>query len=182
VSNQSYFANYFSVISSRLGEVDSYLLEEGAQMIASAADRGGKIIAVGNGGSAAMASHVSVDFTKAARVRSINYNEADLITCFANDYGYEHWVEEAMKAYADPIDLAILISSSGTSKNIINGAKAAKSIGLEVLTFSGFSSGNPLRALGDINYWVESDSFNVIEMTHHIWLVAMVDYLVEKLR
>ena len=152
------------------------------QLLLDVKKRNNKVIIAGNGGSAAMASHVSVDFTKAARVRSINYNEADLITCFANDYGYEHWVEEAMKAYADPIDLAILISSSGTSKNIINGAKAAKSIGLEVLTFSGFSSGNPLRALGDINYWVESDSFNVIEMTHHIWLVAMVDYLVEKLR
>ena len=136
MSNQSFFGSYFSVISSRLSQIDSSLLEEGAHMIASAGDRGGKIIVVGNGGSAAMASHVSVDFTKAARIRAINYNEADLITCFANDYGYEHWVEEAMNAYADPIDLAILISSSGTSKNIINGAKVAKSMGVEVLTFS----------------------------------------------
>ena len=107
MSNQSYFANYFSVISSRLGEIDSSLLEQGAQMIASAADRGGKIIVVGNGGSAAMASHVSVDFTKAARVRSINYNEADLITCFANDYGFENWISKAMELYSDKDDLLI---------------------------------------------------------------------------
>ena len=61
----------------------------------------GKVIIVGNGGSAAMASHVSVDFTKAAQLRSINFNEADLITCFGNDYGYENWVAKALEAYAD---------------------------------------------------------------------------------
>ena len=56
---------------------------------------GKKVIIAGNGGSAAMASHVAVDFTKAAGIRAINFNEADLITCFSNDYGYEHWVAQA---------------------------------------------------------------------------------------
>ena len=49
-----------------------------------------KIMIFGNGGSAAIASHVSVDLTKNANVRSVNFNEADLITCFSNDYGYEN--------------------------------------------------------------------------------------------
>ena len=53
-----------------------------------------KIIIVGNGGSAAIASHFSVDMTKNGGVRCINFNESDLLTCFANDYGYENWVKE----------------------------------------------------------------------------------------
>jgi len=61
----------------------------------------GKIIIVGNGGSAAIASHCSVDLTKAAGIKAINFNEADLITCFANDYGYEHWVEKAIEHYGE---------------------------------------------------------------------------------
>ena len=64
----------------------------------------GKVILVGNGGSAAIASHISVDLTKACSIRSVNFNEPDLITCFANDYGYENWVKEALKIYADKND------------------------------------------------------------------------------
>ena len=85
-----------------------------------------KIMIFGNGGSAAIASHVSVDLTKNANVRCVNYNEADLITCFSNDYGYERWVEKAIDFYADSKDTIILISSSGKSKNMINACKTAK--------------------------------------------------------
>ena len=138
-----------------------------------------KIIVVGNGGSAAMASHVAVDFTKAAGIRAINFNEADLITCFANDYGYERWVEKAFEAYADPRDLVILISSSGKSPNMLNGARQAKAMDLSLVTVSGFSADNPVRKLGDLNLWVDSTAYNIVEMTHHVWLVAIIDYLIE---
>ena len=53
-----------------------------------------KVIISGNGGSAAIASHVAVDLTKQGGIRTINFNEPDLITCFANDYGYEHWLSK----------------------------------------------------------------------------------------
>ena len=53
-----------------------------------------KVILIGNGGSAAMASHLSVDLTKACNIRAINFNEADLITCFSNDFGYEKWMQK----------------------------------------------------------------------------------------
>ena len=79
-----------------------------------------KIMIFGNGGSAAIASHVSVDLTKNAHVRCSNYNEADLITCFANDFGYENWVKKSLEIYADPLDLLVLISCSGNSKNLVN--------------------------------------------------------------
>ena len=176
----NYFNEYFETIKQKLLSVDSKILEQASSMILETNQIKKKIIIVGNGGSAAMASHVAVDFTKAANIRAVNFNEADLITCFSNDFGYEHWVAEALEAYADPNDLAILISSSGKSQNILNAAIKAKKMEIAVITLSGFSSENPLRVLGDLNLWVDSSEYNIVEMTHHIWLVAIVDYLIDK--
>jgi D-sedoheptulose 7-phosphate isomerase len=174
-----YFTNYFETISQSLKSIDPAQFDLAADMVWLAHQSSKKIILVGNGGSAAMASYVAVDFTKAAGIRAINFNEADLITCFANDYGYKYWVVEALDAYADPGDLAILISSSGKSQNILNAAEKAKNMGLSVITVSGFLQDNPLRKLGDLNLWVDSTEYNIVEMTHHVWLVAIIDYLIE---
>ena len=140
--------------------------------------RAGKIIVVGNGGSAAIAGHVAVDLTKAAGMRAINFNDAALLTCFGNDYGYEYWVEEAINAYADPEDLIILISSSGRSENMINAAQRADELGINVVTLTGFDEANPLRAFGKVGLWCDSSHYNVVENAHQIWLLAVVDYLI----
>ena len=169
MKRKQYFSNYFKTIYQSLESIDSTLLEQAAAMLWETHQSNKKIIILGNGGSAAMSSHVAVDFTKAASIRAINFNEADLITCFANDYGYEHWVAKALEAYSDSGDMAILISSSGKSQNILNGAKKAKNLGLSVITVSGFLFDNPLRKLGDLNLWVDSTEYNIVEMTHHVW-------------
>ena len=138
-----------------------------------------KVLIFGNGGSAAMASHFSVDLTKNAGLRCVNFNEADLITCFANDYGFEHWVEKAVDFYGDKGDLLIVISSSGSSENMLNGVKAARNGNFKaVVTFSGFAENNPLRQLGDINLWVDSRAYNFVENIHQIWLLAIVDLII----
>lgn len=175
----NFFPSYFATIASATDSVDCALLGDAAEIIWQAKANGRKIIFVGNGGSAAMASHLSVDLTKAAGIRAINFNEADLLTCFANDYGYEHWVARALEAYADKSDVVVLISSSGKSPNIINGVAQARKMGLSVITLSGFNSDNRLRALGDVNFWCDSDAYNVVEMTHHVWLLAIVDYIIQ---
>ena len=176
---KDYFVQYFDNIDKGLRSIDSEQLQKASSMVRRAHQSSKKIIIVGNGGSAAMASHVTVDLTKTAGIRAINFNEADLLTCFSNDYGYKHWVAKALEFYADKGDLLVLISSSGKSQNIINGANKAKAMGLELVTFSGFSDKNPLRQLGKLNLWVDSTSYNIIEMTHHIWLLGIVDYLIE---
>ena len=138
-----------------------------------------KVLIFGNGGSAAISSHFSVDLTKNAGLRCINCNEADLITCFANDYGFERWVEKAVDFYGDEGDLLIVISSSGSSKNMLNGVKAARKGKFKaVVTLSGFSKDNPLRKLGDINLWVNSKAYNFVENIHQIWLLAIVDLII----
>jgi len=175
----SFFEKYLAEVNRHIRDVDAQLLQAAVEKFKKTHQKGRKLIFVGNGGSAAIASHVAVDLTKTAGVRAINFNEADLLTCFANDYGYEHWVERALGFYADKGDLAVMISSSGKSKNILLGAAKAKKMGLDVITFSGFKKDNPLRRMGSINFWVDSKSYNFVEMAHHVWLLAIVDKIVE---
>ncbi len=173
------FKEYFRKMADAVVEVDEELLGRVVSMLRAIVPIGGKVILAGNGASAAIASHVAVDLTKTSGVRAINFNEADLITCFANDYGYEHWVEKALDFYADPKDVVILISSSGMSPNIVNAALRAKSQGLPVITFSGFRENNELRKLGDVNFWVDSSEYNIVETIHQAWLLAVVDKIKE---
>jgi len=141
----------------------------------------GKVIIFGNGGSAAIASHVSVDLTKNAKIRSVNFNEADLITCFANDYGFERWIEKAIDFYADSKDILILISSSGKSPNMLNASKAARSKKIsKVITFTGHEENNPLSQLGDLNFWANSKAYNFVENIHQVWLLTIVDLIIGK--
>ena len=156
-------------------------LEQVKDVLVSASKKGNKSIIVGNGGSAAIASHFSVDLTKNAKIRCINFNESDLITCFSNDYGYEHWIEKAVEFYGDEGDVFIGISSSGSSDNILNGCRAAREKKFsKVITLSGMNSENPLRKLGDINLWVDSKAYNHIENIHQFWLLAIVDVIIGK--
>ncbi|MDO8527414.1 MAG: SIS domain-containing protein [Deltaproteobacteria bacterium] len=142
--------------------------------------QGKKIIFIGNGGSAAMASHCAVDFTKNAGVRCINFNEADLITCFANDFGYEKCFQKALEFYADAGDVVVLVSSSGKSANILRAGEYAKEAGLTLVTLTGFGADSPLAALGNINLSLNSRAYNVIEMVHQIWLLAICDLIIGK--
>lgn len=171
-----YISPYTSKISQLLEKFKDEQLEHAADLVARSIEKGGKIIISGNGGSAAMASHVSVDFLKAAQIRCMNFNEADLITCFANDFGYENWTKAALESYLDPNDLVILISSSGTSRNIINAAEYCVSTNVDLITLTGFAFNNPVSQLGHVNIWCDSKIYNYVEMAHHIWLVALVDY------
>ncbi len=140
----------------------------------------GKILIFGNGGSSAIASHVSVDLTKNARIRTVNFNEADLITCFSNDYGYERWVEKSVDFYADKNDALILISSSGKSENMLNACKAAKRKKIKVISLTGHTKKNPLSKITDISLWVNSKAYNFVENTHQIWLLTICDLIIGK--
>lgn len=139
---------------------------------------GKKVVFAGNGGSAAVAAHCAVDLTKNAGVRCVNFNEADLITCLANDYGYECWLEKALELYADRGDAAIFISSSGESPNVLRAADHARRGGLTVVTFTGFRPENRLRQKGKLNFWVDSRAYNVVETTHQAWLLAVCDLII----
>ena len=141
--------------------------------------KGKKILVFGNGGSAAIASHFTVDLTKNARVRATNYNEADLITCLSNDYGYDQWVSRAIELYMDKGDLIFFISSSGVSKNMVNAVKIAKKKkARKIISFTGFNINNPLKKKSDLAFWVNSRAYNHVENVHQIWLLSLVDLII----
>ena len=173
----NYISNYLTKISNLLIDFHQEDFLKITQILREIKRNKKKVILVGNGGSAAMASHVSVDLTKMCKIRAIKFNEAGLLTCFSNDYGYENWVQKALSFHADKGDLLICISSSGESHNIVNGAKFAKKIGCKVITLTGFNKKNKVKKLGNVNLWLNSKNYNLIEMTHHIWLLSIVDFI-----
>lgn len=139
-----------------------------------------KLMFAGNGASASIASHGAVDFTKQAKVRGIDFNEPNLITAFSNDFGFQNYMAKAVEHYADDGDAVVLISVSGRSPNAVEAARYAKSRKLPVVSFTGTSPDNPLRALSDIEFFIESRAYNVVECTHMIWLTTVVDMVVGK--
>ena len=141
----SYLKQYNKSIYELINNVNANLIEQSVQLIQRSIHNKSKVYIVGNGGSASIASHVSVDFAKVARIPSSTFNNSNLITCFANDYGHENWVKEAIKAYCFNNDLLILISSSGKSLNILNAANYCKDSNIDLITLSGFNKDNELN-------------------------------------
>jgi D-sedoheptulose 7-phosphate isomerase len=142
--------------------------------------RGSKTIIVGNGGSSAIASHLAIDFAKNAKIPVICFGDAAQITCLANDYGYENWLMAAIRMNGKEGDALVAISSSGKSPNILNGVAAARELGMSVVTLSGFTAENPLRKLGDINFWIDSKAYNIVETAHQFWLMSVIDLIIGK--
>jgi D-sedoheptulose 7-phosphate isomerase len=142
--------------------------------------RNGKVIFVGNGGSAGISSHLAIDLSKNAKVPAICFGDASMITCLANDYGYEMWIAHALRLNAGSNDCLVAISSSGKSKNILNAVAKARELGLSIVTLSGMTADNPLRTTGDVNFWVDDHSYNVIETAHQFWLMSVIDLIIGK--
>jgi len=174
------FRDFFEDIASLSRGVDTDQLIQIANIIDDVSRGGGRLFLFGNGGSYAIASHLSVDFSNAAGVRVGFANDPSMITCFSNDYGYENWVARAISETATSKDIVILISSSGSSQNMVNAGNLCRKRAIALVTFSGFSANNDLRQLGDWNLWVDSRIYNVVENVHTIWLTSIVDYLKAK--
>ena len=130
---------------------------------------------IGNGGSAAVASHALVDFVNVAKIKAQVLHDSSLITCMANDFGYENAYSRVLAQFIKPNDMLIAISSSGKSVNICNAAKIAKECGAAVITYSGFNADNPLRKIGDYNFWLASDDYGYVEVGHQFMLHNLSD-------
>lgn len=141
--------------------------------------RTNKIIFIGNGGSASIASHISTDFLKNAKIPAMAFNDSSLITCISNDLGYEHVFDKPLEMLAQRNDILFSISSSGSSKSILNAAQKAGKLGCLLVTLSGFDKVNPLRKLGDINFYVPSFSYGFVEITHLAISHCIVDGIIE---
>ena len=172
----------FSVMEIRTFAGETLSLDRGGKaaldLIRQAKKSKASTFVVGNGGSAAIASHMQNDLCKAVRMRSLVFTEQSLLTALANDDGYQTAYETLMKLWAEPNDLLIAISSSGRSENILRAAAAARAAGGHIITMSGFAADNPLRHLGDVNFYIPSDSYGHVELAH----AALSQFLTDALK
>lgn len=154
-------------------------IDEGAdravRMMLSVQAASRKVMLTGNGGSAAIASHVQSDLCKAVGVRALVFTEQPLLMALSNDLGYEHVFEQPVQLWAEPDDLLVCISSSGESENILRAAQASSKAGCRVITLSGFNPDNPLRKMGDLNFYVASDVYGYVESAHAALTHFMTD-------
>ena len=137
----------------------------------------GKIFFLGNGGSNSISGHMMEDYGKMLRKRTLSFSDPSLITCYANDYGYEHAMAEYVKLHADAGDLLIVISSSGKSPNILNAVAEFQNIGGKVITLSGFGADNPLRTKGNVNFYCDASNYGLVECFHQVILHMVLDRL-----
>lgn len=146
------------------------------ELLKNSLDRGGIVYVIGNGGSAGIASHFSTDLIKSLQIPSSTLFDSNLMTCLSNDYGYDKVFSYPLEHLLKPEDLLVAISSSGKSPNIIQAAEVAVKKGAPLITLSGFSNQNPLRKLGNLNYWVDRSDYGLVEMTHFFLLHTIIDY------
>lgn len=127
---------------------------------------GGKLMFVGNGGSASIASHMGIDFSKNGGIRALAFNDPMYLTCLGNDFGYEDVFGFQVQQHAEARDALVAISSSGRSRNIHNAVAAAKAREARVVTMSGFQDDNPLRTMGNLNFFVPAGDYGYVELLH----------------
>ena len=157
-------------ISVRDRQGNTLALDEGmdraVKMILDVAEKSGKVLLIGNGGSSAIVSHMQSDLGKGAGVKALVFNEAPLLTAFSNDIGYKYAFGLMTELFAQEGDLLLSISSSGQSPNILRAVNQALDSGCSTITLSGFKPDNPLRSLGDINFYVPADRYGYVEISH----------------
>lgn len=134
-----------------------------------------KIMVIGNGGSAGIAMHALADYANTGEFRTVDLYNPALLTCMSNDYGYENVFVKPIEMFAEAGDMLFAISSSGESPNIVKAAKAAKACGCIVATFSGFEANNPLRRIGELNFYTPSTHYGFVELAHQTIIHCILD-------
>lgn len=146
-------------------------IEIAAQICISSLNKAGKILIIGNGGSAADAQHIAAELvgrykTERKGLSAIALTtDSSAITSIANDYGYHRVFDRQVEALANKEDVLIAISTGGTSENIINAIKKANDIGCNTIGLSG-KSGGVFSNLCDLNLIVASEDTPRIQEMH----------------
>jgi D-sedoheptulose 7-phosphate isomerase len=134
-----------------------------------------RLFFIGNGGSAAIASHLATDAQKNGRFPTFGPGDCSLMSCYGNDYGFDHVYSEQIERHGQLGDVLFAISSSGMSENILRAVDCAKKKMMNVVTLSGFGEGNFLRSKGQVNFYVPSNEYGTVEISHLAILHSILD-------
>jgi D-sedoheptulose 7-phosphate isomerase len=184
--------DYINGLKNVLDRLPWEVVDQILKIVEEVHQRRGQIFVIGNGGSAATASHMMNDLNKGTlgqkgdaswprfRVIALTDN-VSLMTAWANDTDYNHGFSEPLKNLAQRDDVLIAISASGNSPNIIAAVEAAKQMGLKVIGLTGFGGGK-LAKLANVSFIVASSEYGPVEDVHMILDHIMTGYLYEKLK
>lgn len=139
-----------------------------------------QIFFIGNGGSSAIASHMTADYMKNGGMKTCCLYDNAVTTCMGNDYGYEYVFSRPLECLGQENDLLVAISSSGNSQNIVNAISVARAKNMDIMTFTGFKQDNRSRRLGLINVYVPSEKYGIVESIHNLILQQVVDLILER--
>lgn len=177
-----YFDEYKEIVSKTIlikNDIKTFFYDEIIRELANTflmvKNANGNVYFIGNGGSAGIALHMTVDFLKNGKMRTCDMLNPTALTCFGNDFGYEYVFSKQLEIIANPNDLLVAISSSGESANILNAVKIALEKQCQIITLSGFKSENSLTKLGHLNVHVPSMRYGIVESIHNMILQDVVD-------
>jgi D-sedoheptulose 7-phosphate isomerase len=167
-----YIQNYLDEVAQIVRNLPQAEIARVINILNRARAEGRRIFVFGNGGSAAMASHFACDLGKGTvwegkpRFKIISLNDnVPLLTAYANDFGYETVFAEPLASLAEPGDVAIAISSSGNSPNVLRAMDVARERGLTTIGITGFDGGK-LKEKVDVCVIVPTDSQHPDAMQH----------------
>ena len=182
-----YYQNLWQVITSikvsdKKGTVLDFYdgIESVGDLLVFQAASGRKVMFIGNGASAAISSHMASDYSKNGGLRAMAFNDIALLTAVSNDWGYQHVFEKPISLFAEEGDVLFAISSSGQSENVLQGVQAARQKACTIVTLSGFNADNPLRSLGEVNFYVPSPNYGPVEIIHHSICHCILDVIMTK--
>ena len=166
------------------GNQKAHSYEEGLELLVEVFSevkrKGRQLFFIGNGGSAAIASHMTADYMKNGGMKTYSLYDNSVTTCMGNDYGYEFIFSRPLEFLMNEDDLLVAISSSGNSMSIVNAIGVARQKNAKVITLSGFRKDNKIRRMGDYNLHVDIEHYGIVESIHNLVLQQAVDTILDR--
>ena len=140
-------------------------------------DNARRVVLVGNGGLLSVASHIATDLWTQAHINAVAPTDVAYLTAQANDHGHVYMLVDFVRRHVDSVLVAM--SCSGRSENVLVACHEARAHATanKIVTMSGFDEDNPLRRLGDLNFYIPSRSYGVVQVACHAILHAVCDTL-----
>lgn len=173
----SSFEDYLNRVNLLIKSIQKFEVINVVNEIKKINSSGGKVLVIGNGGSAALASHFAADLGTGSVLRGLDYpiislvDNLPVITAAANDFGYDKIFARQLINIGKSGDLLIIISSSGNSKNLIEASKVAREIGMKIIGIVGFDGGE-IGKISDLKIHIQSEvgEYGQVEDLHSIVL------------
>ncbi|MFN3399049.1 MAG: SIS domain-containing protein [Ferrovibrio sp.] len=178
-----YLDDYVAALAAALGKVDRNQLAKAESLLGRALERDAQIFACGNGGSAAISSHLACDHGKGIRadtalrprVTSLSAN-VELITAIANDMAFSEIFAYQLESAGRPGDLLITISSSGDSENVVRAVEWARANQVGTIAMTGFDGGRSAQ-LADVNLHVPAHNYGIVEDVHQSLMHVLAQFI-----